>query len=477
MSTQARLVNLEPASRTYIAALRVDPNFRNALVAPDRGTRKLLAADAMKAAERKLTDSVTPRLEALRQQGLVSSYEFVPLTGTMIINVPEKNAGAAWQALRGVAELGRMARNREVSLDDVVSVGPLLPPRPGVADPKPEYNVDIVNADDVWKSGVKGAGVVVGLVDTGAEVSHDALKGHYRGTKADGTFEHSYNFFDATAAGRKEAYDDHNHGTHTAGTAVGGSSERIIGMAPDAKFIATKVFNAAGSSDTATILKGLSWMLAPRDKDGKNPDSSKAPDIVSNSWGNRSGATLSYLDAWKAYEAAGIIPVVSAGNSGPGAKTIGAPGSYAQSITVGATDAQDKIASFSSRGPSPIKDAAGKFLPKPDVSAPGVNVVSAVRGNGYRAMSGTSMSAPAVAGVTALLLSKYPNLKKEQVRELLTKSSVDLGAKGFDNDFGHGRIDAVKALALADQMFGKPKQPPANPPAQAREAGAALKAA
>ncbi len=233
-------------------------------------------------------------------------------------------------------------------------------------------------------------------------------------------------------------------------------------MAPGAKFISAKVFTSGGSGNTATILKGLGWMLAPTDSAGKNADASKAPDIVSNSWGNSNGASLAYLDAWKAFEAAGIIPVVAAGNSGPGADTIGAPGSYLQSITVGATDSNDKIASFSSRGPSKIKDPNGNPIMKPDISAPGVNVTSAGKtGNEYVRMSGTSMATPAVSGVIALILSKYPTLTAEQVKTVLAQSAVDLGKPGHDVEFGAGRIDASTAIAAADKMFGTPPAPPA----------------
>jgi subtilisin family serine protease len=243
---------------------------------------------------------------------------------------------------------------------------------------------------------------------------------------------------------------------------VGGTADHLTGMAPGAKFISAKVFTAQGSGSTATILKGLSWMLAPTKSDGTGADPTKAPDIVSNSWGNSNGASLNYIDAWKAFEAAGIIPVVAAGNSGPRASTIGAPGSYPQSITVGATDKNDKVASFSSRGPNPIKDKDGNPIPKPDFSAPGVDVISAGKtGDQYVKMSGTSMATPAVSGLIALLLGKFPNLTAEQVREVLAKSAVDVDAPGYDLNTGFGRVDANAALAKAQELFGTPPAPPA----------------
>ncbi len=442
-------VNSAPGVRTYIAELDVKPDFAPALAAGDRGTRKSLAWHAMTAAEAAVGATLLPKLEKLKSDGLVDSWEMLPGTGAVVINTVECKSGAAWDAVRGVEELGRIVRDRKIQLDDVV-VAQTVEAAGG-----PEYNVAKVQAPSAWAQGVTGAGVVVGLVDTGANVAHEALKSHYRGTREDGTFDHSYNFFDAVN-GKKEAYDDHNHGSHVAGTSTGGTADRQIGVAPGAKFIATKVFTSGGSGSTATILRGLSWMLAPTDANGENPDPSKAPDIVSNSWGSSNGKSLSYVNAWDAFEAAGIIPVVAAGNSGPRGGTIGAPGSYKNGLTIGASDQNDKVASFSSRGPNPINGADGKPLPKPDFTAPGVSVVSAGKsGNGYVSMSGTSMATPAAAGIAALLLERFPQMTAEQMRTVLAGSAVDIDAPGRDNNTGAGRIDAVKALAFAEQLFSK----------------------
>ncbi len=447
-------VNLESGARTYVASMKVEPNFAPALAASTRVDRKSFAWNAMRDAERSVQATLVPKLDALRGQGLVRSYDFAAGTGALILNVDETRANAAFQALQGLTELGRIVRNEEVKLDDIVQ-GEVARFEPGpAADKAVEWNVGKVNAQGAWAAGSTGEGVVVGIVDTGANVQHEALKPHFRGTKADGTFDYDYNFYDPIN-GKTEAYDDHSHGSHVAGTSVGGTPDHLTGMAPGAKFISTKVFTAGGSGSTATILKGLSWMLAPTKSDGTGADPTKAPDIVSNSWGSSNGASLTYLDAWKAFEAAGIIPIVAAGNSGPGAGTVSSPGSYAQSITVGATDINDKVASFSSRGPSKVKDPNGNPIGKPDISAPGVDVISAGKsGNQYVKMSGTSMATPAVAGIVALLLSKYPNLTAEQVREVLAKSAVDVDAPGFDPNTGWGRIDAAASLAKATELFG-----------------------
>ena len=444
-------VNLDAGARTYIASLKVNPNFEGLATAATRSDRKSLAYAAMADAEGAVRDTLLPKLEQLKTQGLVKSWDFAAGTGQLILNVDDSRAGAAFQALQGVDELGRMVRNRGVQLDDVMQ-GEVAAPVAG--DKTVEWGVGKVGAQDAWAAGADGTGITVGIVDTGANVQHEALKAHFRGTQADGSITSDYSFFDAVG-GKKDAYDDHSHGSHCAGISVGGTADHLTGIAPGAKFISAKVFTAGGSGSTATILKGLSWMLAPTKADGTGADPTMAPDIVSNSWGNSNGADLGYLAAWKAFEAAGIIPVVAAGNSGPRPDTVGAPGSYGESITVGATDINDKVASFSSRGPSRVKDANGNLIPKPDVSAPGVDIISASKnGSAYMKMSGTSMATPAVSGLVAVILSKFPNLTTEQVRQVLDQSAVDIDAPGYDVNAGYGRISAPAALAKAQELFG-----------------------
>lgn len=456
-------INLDAGARTYIASLKVDPNFSSITSSTTRADRKSLAYSAMTNAEQLVQRTLVPKLEALKADGLVQSWDFATGTGALILNVDDSRAKAAFQALQGVTELGRIVRNQEVVLDDIVE-GDVAAPAAG--DKTVEWNVAKVGAQDAWAAGANGTGITIGIVDTGANVQHEALKSHFRGTQADGTITSDYSFFDAVN-GKKDAYDDHDHGSHVAGTSVGGTADHLTGIAPGAKFISAKVFTAGGSGSTATILKGLAWMLAPTKADGTGADPTKAPDIVSNSWGNSNGADLGYLKAWKAFEAAGIIPVVAAGNSGPRADSVGAPGSYGQSITVGATDINDEVASFSSRGPSKVKDRDGNLIPKPDISAPGVDIISAgSTANSYVTMSGTSMATPAVAGLIAVVLSKYPNLSTEQIRTVLTQSAVDVDAPGFDVNTGWGRVSAPAAVAKADELFGA-KQPEPTPPALA----------
>jgi bacillopeptidase F len=276
------------------------------------------------------------------------------------------------------------------------------------------------------------------------------LKAKYRGTNADGSMTHDYNFFDGIA-GKAPAYDDHYHGTHVAGTILGSTDSQVIGVAPDAKFIASKILSGSGSGTMQSVMKGLEWMLAPTDSKGQNPDASKAPDIISNSWGTNNGSLLAFQNLMKSFLAAGIEPVFAAGNSGPRPGTVGSPGSYPEVISVAATDKDNKVASFSSRGPSPVKGADGSDR-KPDIAAPGHQITSSVPNGGYKTISGTSMATPAVSGVVALLLSKYKDLTHDEVVKAITTSARDIDTPGYDYNAGHGLIDAAAALAAADAI-------------------------
>ena len=416
-------INLEAGARTYIASLKVDPNFSGALAAGTRADRKTAAYGAMVDAEVAVKTTLLPKLDALKAEGLVRSYDFATGTGALILNVDDTRASAAFQALQGLDELGRIVRNEEVKLDAVVEA---KAPAVAAGEKTVEWNVGKVGVEQAWASGVTGEGVVVGIVDTGANTAHEALKGHYRGTQADGTMDHNYNFFDATK-GRKDAYDDNKHGTHVSGTIAGAATEghAATGVAPGAKLIGSKILTASGSGTLAGVMKGLEWMLAPTDSEGKNADPSKAPDIISNSWGTTNGKDESFRKLLQAFLAAGIEPVFAAGNSGPRGGSLGAPGSSPEVISVAATDKDDKVASFSSRGPSPIKDAKGSDR-KPDISAPGHQIVSTVPGGGYASLSGTSMATPAVSGVIALLLSKHKDLTHDEIVQAINTTGKDI---------------------------------------------------
>lgn len=318
----------------------------------------------------------------------------------------------------------------------------------------PEWGVARIGADAVWAEGILGSGIVVGNVDTGVEYEHEALVTQYRGNLGGGTFDHNYSWWDPTGICGDVPCDNAGHGTHTMGTMVGGDGPGPfapdIGVAPGARWIAAKgceeFFCTEGS-----LLSAGQFILAPTDLAGQNPRPELRPDIVNNSWGGGPGDPF-YADVVTAWRAAGIVPVFSAGNSGPFCGSGGSPGDYLESFSVGATDIGDVIADFSSRGPSEF----GKV--NPDVSAPGVDVVSSVPGGFYASFSGTSMAAPHTAGALALVLSAEPSLigQVDASTAALRDTALDIvdlecgGDEDGDpnNTYGDGRIDAFAAVAL-----------------------------
>ncbi|KRF15511.1 peptidase S8 [Nocardioides sp. Soil797] len=313
-----------------------------------------------------------------------------------------------------------------------------------------EWGVSNINADDVWNEyGDRGEGMVIANIDTGVQFDHPALVNQYRGNNGDGTFTHDYNWFDVAGNCDGAPCDLDGHGTHTMGTMLGSDgADNLIGVAPGAKWIAA---NGCCPSDQALIDSGQ-WMLAPMDLNGENPDVTKRPNIINNSWGTQTPSNDPFMeDVLEAWKASGIFGTWSNGNNGSGCETSGSPGSRILNYSVGAYDVNNSIASFSSRG------AGQDGETKPNISAPGVNVRSSVPGSSYTSYNGTSMAAPHLAGSIALLWSAAPALVGDidATRALLDGSAVDTaddqcgGTDADNNVFGEGRLDALALVSAA----------------------------
>ncbi|MFB7220299.1 S8 family serine peptidase [Streptomyces sp. NPDC056227] len=313
-----------------------------------------------------------------------------------------------------------------------------------------EWGVQDIKADQVWDQyDDRGEGIVIANVDSGVQYDHPALVGNYRGNNGDGSFTHDYNWYDPTGQCTTSAPCDNNgHGTHTMGTMVGAGG---VGVAPGAKWIAAKGCESSSCSDSSLLAAGQ-WILAPTDHTGRNPRPDLAPDIVNNSWGG--GDTTFYQDIVEAWNAAGIFEAFASGNDGNGVtcSTGHAPGSQAPAYGVGAYDVNGKIASFSGFGPSRLDGSM-----KPNISAPGVNVRSTWPGNTYRAISGTSMATPHVAGAVALLWSSAPSLigNIDETRALLNQGAVNVddthcgGTADANNVWGEGKLDIFASVDMA----------------------------
>jgi hypothetical protein len=340
-----------------------------------------------------------------------------------------------------------------------------------------EWNVRKIGAPVLWAAGFTGQGLVYANADTGVRWDVPALKRQYRGW--DGTTaSHAYNWWDAvhediTGNGTnpcgfdvKAPCDDDassgSHGTHTMGSAVGDDGAgNQVGVAPGARWIACRNMDE-GIGRPSTYIECLQFFLAPTNLDGLDPDPSRRPNVVGNSYscppdeGCDIGALQAAADNLRA---AGVFMAVAAGNEGDDgcASVKWPPGTYDSSVSVGATDAGDRIASFSSRGPV-LADGSGRT--KPDLVAPGVGVRSTTA-TGYGVLSGTSMAAPHVGGAALLLWSALPQLRGQvdATERLLQRTAVPLttaDACGGDtatevpnNTYGHGRIDVAAAYRSA----------------------------
>ncbi len=368
----------------------------------------------------------------------------------------------ALKVTAGAAVLDELAARPEVA-EIRADVSYQIPdPIPGLDEPglqTVEWNIDRINAPRVWSTfGDRGEGITVASIDTGVQYNHPALVNQYRGRKADGTFDHNYNWFDPSKVCGNPSLapcDNNNHGTHTMGTMVGDDGNpgtNQIGVAPHAKWVAAKGCESSSCSLDA-LLKSGQWVIAPTDLNGQNPRPDLRPQAVNNSWGGGGGSADPFYRATvQAWVAAGIFPAFANGNGGSGCNSAAPPGNYPESYGVGAFDINNNIASFSARGPSPFGGTI-----KPNLAAPGVNVRSSVPGGGYANFSGTSMATPHVAATIALIWAVAPVLVGDiaATRTLLdaTATSVsDLqcgGTAANNNVWGRGRLDAFKAVDQA----------------------------
>ncbi|REK75549.1 S8 family peptidase [Paenibacillus paeoniae] len=273
---------------------------------------------------------------------------------------------------------------------------------------------------------------------------------------------------------RKRPYDDNGHGTHVAGDIAGNgwsSRGKYRGPAPNAGIIAVKAFNRSGDAYDSTIIKALEWCIRNRRRLNLR--------ILSLSFGGPLFSQCSEDPLCQAIEKAvkaGIVVVVAAGNAGPRRRTIESPGNAPSAITVGAVDdrgnlsqAGDLITYYSSRGPT----SGGRI--KPDLVAPGERVISLRApgskqdrkfpnlrvGRRYFVMSGTSVSAPIVAGAAAQLLQKNPSLTPKQVKAILKRNAFRLGLK--PNTGGSGEID-MRFLLGRKRKHKRPYKRPARSP-------------
>ena len=276
--------------------------------------------------------------------------------------------------------------------------------------------------------GVQGDSVVVGIIDTGIDYQDSALGGGFGpGFRVMG----GYDFVNNDA----NPMDDHGHGTHVAGI-VAANDGNLIGIAPHVKLMAFKVLNQGGYGSQSDVIAGIERATDPYNDGNFN----NMVDVVNMSLGGQGTPDDALSTAVDNAVKLGITFCVAAGNSG-NFYTIGSPGTARRAITVGAVDTNNSVAWFSSKGPNSLI-----YSIKPEVVAPGVNILSTLPGNTTGTMSGTSMATPYVAGVCALLKSLHRNWTPAQIKSAVMTTALDLGEEAMVQ--GAGRIDASKAAEV-----------------------------
>jgi subtilisin family serine protease len=309
-----------------------------------------------------------------------------------------------------------------------------------------EWNLTKVRADSVWRQrGYTGQGVVLGIIDTGVDVTHPVFGNRWR--QQDGWYD--------AINGQTSPYDDNGHGTFAMGIAVGAGGLDTIGVAIGATFIAAKGLSAGGGGTFAQLDSCLQWYAYLEGIE-------RGAAAVINAWGGARSETH-FWQGCRNLQLLGTSLAFSVGSAGPGPGTVAAPGNYSCLFGLGATDIADAIGSFSARGPAPDSlpwDSSAAWLDpqwgtripnhhiKPDLVAPGVNVRSSYNSHGFATMSGTSWGPPHLAGAIALLKEKNPILTTAQLWQIITSTcdTFSWGNPYPNQNYGWGRLNCLRAV-------------------------------
>ncbi|MEM2564002.1 MAG: S8 family serine peptidase [Candidatus Bathyarchaeia archaeon] len=335
----------------------------------------------------------------------------IPQISVLVISVPE-----------GAAERVKSALMRNLMVD-FVEENRLIEPSQTPNDPyySKQWHLPTIGAPGAWDVSTGSQSIVVAVLDSGVDPSHPDLAGKLL---------QGWNFYDNNA----DTSDVYGHGTKVAGTAaaIANNGIGVASVAWNCVILPVRVTDTSGYTSYSLLSKGLTYAA---DRGAK---------VAVMSFQIFSGSSLS--SAAKYFMDKGGLAVAAAGNTG---KYEG----YADNpyiVSVSATASGDILASFSSYGP---------YV---DLSAPGVSIYTTVKGGSYGSVSGTSFSAPIVAGVAALIFSANPSLTPADVEQILESTAVDLGDAGYDVYYGWGRVNAYEALKAA--AGAAPPPPDTTPP-------------
>jgi len=363
------------------------------------------------------------------------------------------------QKLEGMTEISAITEDRRVAVPPPIDLKTDKSKQPPVDEP---WGVTSIQAPEIWKTGITGKGVVVGLVINGMQKDHEAVSSNYR--TDNGWYEPS--------SLTSTPYDK-GYGTREGSIVIG--KTKGIGVAPDAQWIACSPLDTSTPDPIMAselyLRICLQWMACPTDYKGLNPDCSKAPNLVLVTWGGVQTDFTLFIQQLHDLNIATIFPIGKMFEQ-PACGTVKAPGSYKITIGVGAIYSNNmEVQGISYRGPTNIPD-----LIKPDVVAPGAYILVASSTDGssnyrtdfYIGAHGADMAAAHVAGLAALLYNAYPKVTVAQLQESIRKGVLPTNSTGGtcggipDTQFpnyhtGYGRVDALKLFDVAKSIMGAKK--------------------
>ena len=327
-------------------------------------------------------------------------------------------------------------------------------------DVVPAHGVDLVWQD----TGYTGAGVTMAIIDTGIDGNHTALDDLDDDNSTDDpkviAFFDAINNPGATNGSEIFPYDDNGHGTHCAGitAGTGAPSYQHVGVAPHANLVGVKVLSGSGSGSYAQVMAGMEWTVEKRHEFNIRAASMSLGGPAVSEWTTSEQESVNRMA--NEMMRAGVAIFIAAGNSAFSAQ-IGTPGSAEDAITVGALDKDTAIAIYSSQGPT----EEGRIKPNIAFVGSSVNAPDANTGDGYVALSGTSMATPGAAGVAVLMYQANPDLSPFDIRNIMQETSTyrqchymlanepcaeDLIPKNRQNNvYGHGHVNAQPSVEEA----------------------------
>ena len=359
------------------------------------------------------------RTVALAPAGAAATVRVLPSINGAAVQQDKRRGAEFWNWLAGT-------RGARAAAPRALGAGVRKVWLDAVSQPALDVSVPQIGAPAAWQAGLTGAGVTVGVLDTGVKADHPDLAGKVVEAR---------DFTDTLP----DAGDDVGHGTHVAGILAGtgeASNGRYRGVAPDAKLISGKVCASWGCPDSA-IIAGMEW-IAPKVRvvnmslgggatDGSDPVSQAVDNLTAQH---------------------GTLFVISAGNAGT-VDRVSSPAAADAALAVGSVTKQDVTSDFSSRGPR-----AGDYAVKPDIAGPGSDIVAA-RAAGtpvgdrdpvdaeYTRLSGTSMASPHVAGAAAIMAQQHPDWSAGRLKPALMSTAKPTAGV---SDQGAGRVDVARAV-------------------------------